>query len=132
MFCQFWYWYPLEHYACFAFEPTGIIGLNADLKVSFDNDALSHGANHSSQPPRSDFVSNADAKASLFIYHSMTKPPNKEAAMKVATAVLSTTARQLPRETQWRWYVWIFFDLNLCMANLQIRARSLRSRKTQM
>jgi hypothetical protein len=33
MFCQFWYWYPLAHCTCFAFEPTGIIGLNADLKV---------------------------------------------------------------------------------------------------
>lgn len=36
LFCQFWYWYPLAHCACLAFEPTGIIGLNADLKVSFD------------------------------------------------------------------------------------------------
>ena len=33
MFCQFWYWYPLAHCACLAFEPTGIIGLNGDLKV---------------------------------------------------------------------------------------------------
>jgi 26S proteasome regulatory subunit N2 len=24
MFCQFWYWYPLAHCACLAFEPTGI------------------------------------------------------------------------------------------------------------
>jgi len=35
MFCQFWYWYPLAHCACLAFSPTGIIGLNHDLKVSF-------------------------------------------------------------------------------------------------
>lgn len=35
MFCQFWYWYPLAHCACLAFSPTGIIGLNRDLKVSF-------------------------------------------------------------------------------------------------
>jgi 26S proteasome regulatory subunit N2 len=33
LFCQFWYWYPLVH---LAFKPIGIIGLNADLKVSFD------------------------------------------------------------------------------------------------
>lgn len=33
MFCQFWYWYPLAHCVCLAFEPTGIIGLNGDLKV---------------------------------------------------------------------------------------------------
>lgn len=35
LFCQFWYWYPLAHCACLAFQPTGIIGLNGDLKVSF-------------------------------------------------------------------------------------------------
>ena len=34
MFCQFWYWYPLAHCACLAFSPTGIIGLNHDLKVA--------------------------------------------------------------------------------------------------
>jgi 26S proteasome regulatory subunit N2 len=33
LFCQFWYWYPLAHCACLAFEPTAIIGLNEDLKV---------------------------------------------------------------------------------------------------
>ncbi|KIJ50994.1 hypothetical protein M422DRAFT_244964 [Sphaerobolus stellatus SS14] len=32
LFCQFWYWYPLAHCATLAFEPTGIIGLNGDLK----------------------------------------------------------------------------------------------------
>lgn len=35
LFCQFWYWYPLAHCACLAFSPTGIIGLNGDLKVCF-------------------------------------------------------------------------------------------------
>ena len=33
LFCQFWYWYPLAHCACLAFEPTAVIGLNEDLKV---------------------------------------------------------------------------------------------------
>lgn len=33
LFCQFWYWYPLAHCASLAFDPTAIIGLNADLKV---------------------------------------------------------------------------------------------------
>lgn len=33
LFCQFWYWYPLAHCACLAFEPTAMIGLTADLKV---------------------------------------------------------------------------------------------------
>ena len=34
MFCQFWYWYPLAHCACLAFEPTALIGLNEELKMS--------------------------------------------------------------------------------------------------
>ncbi|RDB29217.1 26S proteasome non-ATPase regulatory subunit 1 A [Hypsizygus marmoreus] len=79
MFCQFWYWYPLAHFASLAFEPTGIIGLNGDLKV-----------------PKFDYVSNA--KPSLFAYPSSTKPPKKEAVTKVATAVLSTTAKVKARE----------------------------------
>lgn len=33
LFCQFWYWYPLAHCACLSFSPTGIIGLNGNLKV---------------------------------------------------------------------------------------------------
>lgn len=33
LFCQFWYWYPLAHCASLAFEPTGIIGVTADLQV---------------------------------------------------------------------------------------------------
>jgi 26S proteasome regulatory subunit N2 len=35
LFCQFWYWYPLAHCASLAFEPTGIIGLDENLKVCF-------------------------------------------------------------------------------------------------
>jgi 26S proteasome regulatory subunit N2 len=38
LFCQFWYWYPLAHCASLAFSPTGIIGLNGDLKVEFIGD----------------------------------------------------------------------------------------------
>ncbi|KAH9846819.1 26S proteasome regulatory complex non-ATPase subcomplex Rpn2/Psmd1 subunit [Lenzites betulinus] len=79
LFCQFWYWYPLAHCACLAFEPTGIIGLDENLKA-----------------PTFEFHSNA--KPSLFAYPSPTKPPKKEAVAKVATAVLSTTAKQKARE----------------------------------
>ncbi|TFY80665.1 hypothetical protein EWM64_g3340 [Hericium alpestre] len=79
MFCQFWYWYPLAHCASLAFEPTGIIGLNEELKA-----------------PKFDFISNA--RPSLFAYPSVTKPPKKEVATKVATAVLSTTAKVKARE----------------------------------
>ncbi|KAJ7786208.1 D-isomer specific 2-hydroxyacid dehydrogenase [Mycena metata] len=79
MFCQFWYWYPLAHCACLAFDPTGIIGLNANLKA-----------------PKFEYVSNA--RPSLFAYPASTKPPKKEAVHKVATAVLSTTAKVKARE----------------------------------
>ncbi|KAK0478260.1 hypothetical protein IW261DRAFT_1482577 [Armillaria novae-zelandiae] len=60
-------------------NPTGIIGLNADLKV-----------------PKFEFVSNA--RPSLFAYPAAAKPPKKETAAKVATAVLSTTAKVKARE----------------------------------
>lgn len=33
LFCQFWYWYPLAHCACLAFNPTAIIGVNGELQV---------------------------------------------------------------------------------------------------
>ncbi|KAI5122570.1 hypothetical protein M0805_004787 [Coniferiporia weirii] len=79
LFCQFWYWYPLAHCACLAFEPTAIIGLNGDLKA-----------------PKFEFVSNT--RPSLFAYPSPVKPPTKESVSKVATAVLSTTAKAKARE----------------------------------
>ncbi|KAG9048022.1 proteasome regulatory particle base subunit [Serendipita sp. 407] len=78
LFCQFWYWYPLAHCVALAFESTAIIGLNQDLKA-----------------PLLDIVSNA--RPSLFAYPSPTKPPTKEAVEKVATAVLSTTAKAKAR-----------------------------------
>ncbi|KAF8647902.1 hypothetical protein AX16_006434 [Volvariella volvacea WC 439] len=79
LFCQFWYWYPLAHCACLAFVPTGIIGLNADLKV-----------------PKFDVISNV--RPSLFAYPASVKPPKKETVTRVATAVLSTTAKVRARE----------------------------------
>jgi len=81
LFCQFWYWYPLAHGACLAFQPTAVICLNKDL-----------------QPPRFDFISNA--RPSLFAYPASTKAPTKEAVEKVATAVLSTTAKAKAREKE--------------------------------
>lgn len=79
IFCQFWYWYPLAHCACLAFEPTAIIGLNEDLKV-----------------PKFEFVSNA--RPSLFAYPPPATPPKRETFAKAATAVLSTTAKVKARE----------------------------------
>jgi len=48
------------------------------------------------QAPKFEFVSNA--RPSLFAYPSPIKPPKKEAVTKVATAVLSTTAKVKARE----------------------------------
>lgn len=96
LFCQFWYWYPLAHCACLAFSPTGIIGLNGDLKVClFLIDSYTY-TNCCFQAPVFNYVSNA--KPSLFAYPSSTKPPKKETVTKVATAVLSTTAKVKARE----------------------------------
>ena len=46
--------------------------------------------------PKFEYVSNT--KPSLFAYPSLTKPPKKEAVIRVATAVLSTTAKVKARE----------------------------------
>lgn len=46
--------------------------------------------------PKFEFVSNV--KPSLFAYPAPTQPPKKEAVIKVATAVLSTTAKAKARE----------------------------------
>jgi 26S proteasome regulatory subunit N2 len=40
----------------------------------------------------------SNARPSLFAYPASTKPPKKEAVHKVATAVLSTTAKVKARE----------------------------------
>jgi 26S proteasome regulatory subunit N2 len=47
------------------------------------------------QTPKFDFISNA--KPSMFAYPAMTKPPETKEVEKVATAVLSTTARAAAR-----------------------------------
>lgn len=74
LFTQFWYWFPASHFLSLAFTPTAIIGVNADLNM-----------------PEIDFVSNA--KPSMFAYTPPTKPPTTAVVEKVATAVLSTTAK---------------------------------------
>ncbi|KAJ3148007.1 proteasome regulatory particle base subunit [Geranomyces variabilis] len=78
VFTQFWYWYPLTHFLSLAFTPTAVIGLNKDLQI-----------------PKFDLISNA--KPSLFAYPPPTKPPTEEKVEKVATAVLSTTAKAMAR-----------------------------------
>jgi len=96
LFCQFWYWYPLAHCACLSFSPTGIIGLNGDLKVIPHFLIFGLRLIFCSQAPKFEYVSNA--KPSIFAYPASTKPPKKETVTKVATAVLSTTAKVKARE----------------------------------
>jgi 26S proteasome regulatory subunit N2 len=83
LFCQSWYWYPLAHCACLAFEPTGIIELTEELKVMVVDSSLR-------------VISNA--RPALFAYPAPVKPPSKETVEKVATAVLSTTVKAKARE----------------------------------
>jgi 26S proteasome regulatory subunit N2 len=78
LFTQFWYWYPLTHMLSLSFTPTAFIGLNENLEL-----------------PKFEFTSNI--KPSMFAYPPPTKPPTVETVEKVATAVLSTTAKAKAR-----------------------------------
>ncbi|RXH73706.1 hypothetical protein DVH24_016528 [Malus domestica] len=74
VFSQYWYWYPLIYFISLAFSPTALIGLNSDLKV-----------------PKFEFMSHA--KPSLFEYPKPTTVPTATSAVKLPTAVLSTSAK---------------------------------------
>ncbi|XP_050216572.1 26S proteasome non-ATPase regulatory subunit 1 homolog A-like [Mercurialis annua] len=78
VFSQFWYWYPLIYFISLAFSPTALIGLNYDLNV-----------------PKFEFISNA--KPSLFEYPKPTTVPTTASAVKLPTAVLSTSAKAKTR-----------------------------------
>jgi len=80
MWTQYWYWYPLLHMVCLAFQPTCIIGLNKDLKM-----------------PKS-FTTKCNAKASQFAPPKHLKVEKVEKKVRVVAAVLSTTARAKARE----------------------------------
>ncbi|XP_043704491.1 26S proteasome non-ATPase regulatory subunit 1 homolog A-like [Telopea speciosissima] len=78
VFSQFWYWYPLIYFISLSFSTTAFIGLNHDLKV-----------------PRFEFLSHA--KPSLFEYPRPTTLPTTTSAVKLPTAVLSTSAKAKAR-----------------------------------
>ncbi|PIN11556.1 26S proteasome regulatory complex, subunit RPN2/PSMD1 [Handroanthus impetiginosus] len=78
VFSQFWYWYPLIYFISLAFSPTAFIGLNYELKV-----------------PKFEFLSHA--KPSLFEYPKPTTVPTTTSAVKLPTAVISTSARAKAR-----------------------------------
>ncbi|XP_021750588.1 26S proteasome non-ATPase regulatory subunit 1 homolog A-like [Chenopodium quinoa] len=78
VFSQFWYWYPLIYFISLSFSPTAFVGLNYDLKV-----------------PKFEFLSHA--KPSLFGYPKPTSEPTTTSAVKLPTAVLSTSAKAKAR-----------------------------------
>ncbi|KAJ2767758.1 proteasome regulatory particle base subunit, partial [Coemansia nantahalensis] len=77
LFTQFWSWFPLAHFLALAFRPTALIAVNKDLRT-----------------PNLE-VACASRKA-LYAYPPKVEEPVVQAPTKVATAVLSTTAR--PRQ----------------------------------
>ncbi|KAK9238470.1 armadillo-type protein [Lipomyces kononenkoae] len=78
VFLQFWYWFPLTCFLSLSFTPTAIIGVRSDLKI-----------------PEFSFFCNA--KPSKFDYPPKTEEQTSKAPEKIATAVLSTTARAKAR-----------------------------------
>lgn len=78
IFLQFWYWFPLTCFLSLSFSPTAIVGVRSDLKI-----------------PELTFFCNA--KPSRFDYPPKTEEATSKAPEKVATAVLSTTARAKAR-----------------------------------
>ncbi|QLG73244.1 hypothetical protein HG535_0E03280 [Zygotorulaspora mrakii] len=78
MFSQFWYWFPLAHFLSLSFTPTTVIGVRgSDLNI-----------------PK--FELNCPAK-DIFGYPKMYEEAADKEVEKVATAVLSTTARAKAR-----------------------------------
>ncbi|KAK9477850.1 armadillo-type protein [Lipomyces japonicus] len=78
VFLQFWYWFPLTCFFSLSFSPTALVGVRSDLKI-----------------PEFDFLCNT--KPSRFDYPPKTEEQTNKAPEKVATAVLSTTARAKAR-----------------------------------
>merc|ERR1712241_1371320 len=81
IFTQYWYWFPLTHFLCLAFQPTAVIGLNANLDM-----------------PVVKFRSGA--KPSTFGYPPNLEEKKKEDKERVTTAVLSITNKQKKKEAE--------------------------------
>ncbi|KAJ2724496.1 proteasome regulatory particle base subunit [Coemansia sp. Benny D115] len=74
LFTQFWYWFPLAHFLTLSFRPTALIAINRDMAA-----------------PNMDVV--CGARKPLFAYPPPVEQPVVQAPTKIATAVLSTTAK---------------------------------------
>ena len=78
VFAQSWYWFPFVHFLSLSFSPTSIIGVVEDLKV-----------------PK--FELNCHSRPELFQYPPKVEESKEKQPDKVATAVLSTTAKAKAR-----------------------------------
>lgn len=74
VFAQSWYWFPFAHFLSLSFTPTSIIGVRGDLKA-----------------PKFDV--NCHTKPELFQYPPKVEESKEKQPDKIATAVLSTTAK---------------------------------------
>merc|ERR1712110_960715 len=83
VFTQYWYWFPLSHFLALAFTPSCVIALNSELDM-----------------PVLGVKSNA--KPSTYGYPPPLEEKKKEDKEKVATAVLSITAKQKKKEAEKR------------------------------
>merc|ERR1712142_252743 len=81
VFTQYWYWFPLTHFLCLAFQPTAVIGLNSNLDMPV-------------------VKIRSGAKPSMFGYPPNLEEKKKEDKEKVTTAVLSITNKQKKKEAE--------------------------------
>merc|ERR1712051_352347 len=81
VFTQYWYWFPLSHFLALAFTPSCVIALNSEL----DMPVLQYRSN---------------AKPLTYAYPPALEETKKESKEKVATAVLSITAKQKKKEAE--------------------------------
>merc|ERR1712226_736520 len=81
IFTQYWYWFPLTHFLCLAFQPTAVIGLNSNLDMPVVK------------------IKSA-AKPSTYGYPPNLEEKKKEDKEKVSTAVLSITNKQKKKDAE--------------------------------
>ncbi|XP_022237966.1 26S proteasome non-ATPase regulatory subunit 1-like [Limulus polyphemus] len=58
IFTQYWYWFPLSHFISLALKPTGLIGLNVDLK---DDEKKDEGKEKTKDKPKEKAVKTVEA-----------------------------------------------------------------------